>query len=72
MRNEEAGLIADLSCGSRDSSSARFCRPSDVNELLSSLNKGMKPVDMIPDRVSPLFGVVLASINAVQFSSVDA
>lgn len=54
MRSEGNRLIPGFSCDSTDSSSTRFCRPREVNELLSSLNKGMKPAEI--DRGGPLLG----------------
>jgi hypothetical protein len=55
--SEGSRFIADLSCASVESSSTRFCNPREVNELLSSLSKGMNP-----DRDGALVGVVVTSM----------
>jgi hypothetical protein len=54
VRNEGNRFIPDCTCEYAGSSSTRFCRPKEVNELLSSLNKGMKPVEV--DRGGSMLG----------------
>jgi hypothetical protein len=69
VRSEGNRFIVDLSCASAESSSTRFCKPREVNELLSSRNKGMKP-DEIDRCGGALLGVVVTSMASFYDSQV--